>query len=178
MGKAHRLHSTQSQTIYSQPLELVFSDLWGPAPSTSSGFNYYITFIDAYSRYTWIYLIKSKSEALTIFKQFKNMAELQLGYPLKALQSDWRGEFRPFTKYLTELGITHRLICPHTHHQNGVVERKHRHVVDMGLTLLSQSSLPLTYWDHAFLTAVHLINRLPTASEFQNTLYCAVSKSS
>jgi histone deacetylase 1/2 len=114
MGKAHRLHSTQSQTIYSQPLELVFSDLWGPAPSTSSGFNYYITFIDAYSRYTWIYLIKSKSEALTIFKQFKNMAELQLGYPLKALQSDWRGEFRPFTKYLTELGITHRLICPHT----------------------------------------------------------------
>jgi histone deacetylase 1/2 len=103
-----------------------------------------------------------KSEALTIFKQFKNMAELQLGYPLKALQSDWGGggEFRPFTKYLTELGITHRLICPHTHHQNGVVERKHRHVVDMGLTLLSQSSLPLTYWDHAFLTAVHLINRL------------------
>jgi histone deacetylase 1/2 len=91
MGKAHRLHSTQSQTIYSQPLELVFSDLWGPAPSTSSGFNYYITFIDAYSRYTWIYLIKSKSEALTIFKQFKNMAELQLGYPLKALQSDWGG---------------------------------------------------------------------------------------
>jgi histone deacetylase 1/2 len=34
----------------------------------------------------------------------------------------------------------------------------------MGLTLLSQSNLPLHYWDHAFLTAVHLINRLPTAS--------------
>jgi histone deacetylase 1/2 len=165
MGKAHRLHSPQSQTTYSQPLELVFSDLWGPAPSTSSsGYNYYITFIDAYSRYTWIYLIKSKSEALTIFKQFKHMAELQLGHSLKALQSDWGGEFRPFTKYLSELGIIHRLICPHTHHQNGVVERKHRHVVDMGLTLLSQSNLPLHYWDHAFLTAVHLINRLPTAS--------------
>jgi histone deacetylase 1/2 len=165
MGKAHRLHSPQSQTTYSQPLELVFSDLWGPAPSTSSsGYNYYITFIDAYSRYTWIYLIKSKSEALTIFKQFKHMAELQLGHSLKALQSDWGGEFRRFTKYLNELGIIHRLICPHTHHQNGVVERKHRHVVDMGLTLLSQSNLPLHYWDHAFLTAVHLINRLPTAS--------------
>jgi histone deacetylase 1/2 len=92
------------------------------------------------------------------------MAELQLGHPLKTLQTDWGVEFRPFTKYLADLGVIHRLICPHTHHQNGVVERKHRHIVDMGLTLLSHSNLPLTYWDHAFLTAVHLINRLPTAS--------------
>jgi histone deacetylase 1/2 len=45
-----------------------------------------------------------------------------------------------------------------------VVERKHRHVVDLGLTLLSQAGLPISYWDHAFLTVVHLINRLPTAS--------------
>ncbi|CAJ2668996.1 unnamed protein product [Trifolium pratense] len=165
MGKAHRLHSSSSQTTYSHPLELVFSDLWGPAPSTSSlGYHYYISFIDAYSRYTWIYLIKSKSEALTIFKQFKTMAELQFGHSLKSFQSDWGGEFRSFTKYLTDLGITHRLICPHTHHQNGVVERKHRHIVDLGLTLLSQASLPITYWDHAFLTALHLINRLPSAS--------------
>jgi histone deacetylase 1/2 len=56
MGKAHRLHSPQSQTTYSKPLELVFSDPWGPAPSTSSsGYSYYISFIDAYSRYTWIF---------------------------------------------------------------------------------------------------------------------------
>jgi histone deacetylase 1/2 len=165
MGKAHKLHSNSSQTVYKQPLELVFSDLWGPAPSTSSlGYHYYTTFFDAYSRYTWIYLLKSKSEAFTIFKQFKSMAKLQLGHSLKALQTDWGGEFRPFTSYLKDLGITHRLIRPHTHHQNGVVERKHMHVVDLGLTLLSQAGLPLSYWDHAFLTVVHLINRLPTAS--------------
>ncbi|GAU34785.1 hypothetical protein TSUD_205890 [Trifolium subterraneum] len=165
MGKAHRLYAPASQTTYTQPLELVFSDLWGPSPTVSSlGFHYYISFIDAYSRYTWIYLLKSKSDAFTIFKQFKTMAELQLGHSLKALQTDWGGEFRPFTSYLANEGIIHRLICPHTHHQNGVVERKHRHVVDLGLTLLSQANLPLTYWDHSFLTAVHLINRLPTAS--------------
>lgn len=62
------------------------------------------------------------------------------------------------------IGITHRLICPRTHHQNGVVERKHRHIVELDLTLLTQASLPLTYWDHAFLTSVYLINRLPTSS--------------
>jgi histone deacetylase 1/2 len=112
---------------------------------------------------SWIYLLKAKSDALTVFKQFKAMAELQLGCSLKALQTDWGGEFRPFTKFLTDLGVVHRLICPHTHHQNGVVERKHRHIVELGLTLLSHASLPLSYWDYAFLTAVYLINRLPSA---------------
>jgi histone deacetylase 1/2 len=129
--------------------------MWGPSPTVSSqGYHYYITFVDAYSRFTWIYLLKSKSDVLPIFQQFKNMVELQLGHSLKSLQTDWGGEFRPFTPYLTSLGITHRLICPHTHHQNGVIERKHRHVVDLGLTLLSQASLPLKYWDHAFLASV------------------------
>jgi histone deacetylase 1/2 len=71
-------------------LELVFSDLWGPAPTTSSlGYHYYISVIDANSRYTWVYLLKSKSDAFPIFKQFKSMAELQLGHSLKTLQTDW-----------------------------------------------------------------------------------------
>ncbi|MCH92265.1 retrovirus-related Pol polyprotein from transposon TNT 1-94, partial [Trifolium medium] len=108
MGKAHRLHSPASHTTYTTPLELVYSDLWGPSPSPSKlGYNYYISFVDAYSKYTWIYLLKSKSDALLIFKQFKTMVELQFGHPLKSLQTDWGGEFRPFTKFLTELGVTH-----------------------------------------------------------------------
>uniref|UniRef100_A0A2N9HGM7 CCHC-type domain-containing protein n=1 Tax=Fagus sylvatica TaxID=28930 RepID=A0A2N9HGM7_FAGSY len=52
--------------------------------------------------------------------------------------------------------------CPHTSQQNGVAERKHRHIVDMGLTLMSQASLPLTFWPYAFSTSVFLINRLPS----------------
>ena len=165
MGKAHRLHSPSSETTYNHPLQLVFGDLWGPSPTVSSlEYKYYITFVDAFSRYTWIYLLTSKSDAFLISKQFKVMGKLQLGCPFKALQTDWGGEFRPFTQYLTNLGITHRLICPHTHDQNGVMERKHRHIVDLGLTLLTQASLPLTYWDHAFLTSVYLINILPTSS--------------
>jgi len=71
------------------------------------------------------------------------------------------GEFRPFTRYLTFVGIHHRLICPYTHHQNGVIERKHRHIVGMGLTLLSHAFLPITFWDHGFHTVVYIINRLP-----------------
>lgn len=177
-GKAHRLHSPSSHTSYNFPLELVYCDIWGPSPQPSTqGFSYYISFVDAFSRFTWIYLLKSKAEALSIFKQFKTLVELQLGHPIKAVQSDWGGEFRPFSKFLTELGIVHRVICPHTHHQNGVVERKHRHIVDLGLTLLSQASLPLTYWDFAFSTAVYLVNRLPFVSIQSQVPYCLLFKS-
>jgi histone deacetylase 1/2 len=77
------------------------------------------------------------------------------------LQIDCGGEFFPFTQFLTPLGITHRLTCPHTH-QNGSVERKHIHIVETGLTLLAHAKLPLHFWDHAFLTATYLINRLPS----------------
>ena len=45
-----------------------------------------------------------------------------------------------------------------------MVERKHRHIIDLGLTLLHHASLPLQFWDYAFTTSVYLINRLPTAS--------------
>jgi len=45
-----------------------------------------------------------------------------------------------------------------------MVERNHRQIVDMGLTLLAQASLPLPYWDYAFTTAVYLINRLPMSA--------------
>jgi histone deacetylase 1/2 len=53
--------------------------------------------------------------------------------------------------------------CPHTSQQNGVAERKHRHLVETGLALLAHASVPLRYWDEAFLTACYLINRMPTS---------------
>jgi hypothetical protein len=52
--------------------------------------------------------------------------------------------------------------CPHTHQQNGATERKHRHIVEVGLSLLSHASMPLKFWNEAYLTAVFLINRTPS----------------
>ena len=99
------------------------------------------------------------------------MVELQFNYPIKSVQSDGGGEFRPFTKYLNDLGIVHKFTCLHTHHQNGIVERKHRHIVETGLALLAQSILPLKFWDHSFVTAAYLINRLPSVSLNNQSLY-------
>lgn len=65
--------------------------------------------------------------------------------------------------FFTKIGISHHVSCPHAHQQNGAAERKHRHIVEVGLALLSCASMPLKFWDEAFLTATYLINRLPSA---------------
>lgn len=72
MGKAHILHSPDSHTTYTTPIELVFSDFWGPSPYTlNSGFKYYMSFVDAYSKFTWIYFLKIKAESLFTFQQLR-----------------------------------------------------------------------------------------------------------
>jgi hypothetical protein len=52
--------------------------------------------------------------------------------------------------------------CPYAHQQNGSADRKYRHIVEVGLSLLAHASMPLKYWDEAFLAATYLINLLPT----------------
>ena len=77
LGKIHNFPFSHSTTVYSLPLEMIYTDLWGPAPIQSkNGYTYYISFVDASTRFTWMYLIKNKSDALEIFKMFKTQVEL------------------------------------------------------------------------------------------------------
>jgi histone deacetylase 1/2 len=64
--------------------------------------------------------------------------------------------------FFKRVGIAHQVSYPHAHQQNGSAERKHRHIVEMALTLLAYASMPLKFWDEAVSTAVYLINRLPS----------------
>jgi hypothetical protein len=65
----------------------------------------------------------------------------------------------PFFQWV---GISHYVSCPHAHQQNWSVEHKHRHIVEVGLSLLAYACMPLKYWDGAFIAATYLINHLPT----------------
>ena len=58
-------------------------------------------------------------------------------------------------------GITHLTTPPHTLENNGYSERRHRHIVETGLTLLNKASIPLTFWSYAFAMAIYLIYRMP-----------------
>lgn len=177
--KSHLLPFNLSTSHAQEPLDLIHSDVWGPAPiNSSSGFRFYVLFIDDFSRYTWIFPLKQKSETLQAFIQFKNQVENQFNKKVKALQCDRGGEYRIFQKLALESGIQLRLSCPYTSTQNGRAERKHRHVVELGLTLLVQAKMPLYFWWKAFSTAVFLINRLPSpVIEKQNPYSLLLGKS-
>jgi histone deacetylase 1/2 len=78
------------------------------------------------------------------------------------MQTDWGGEYEKLNTFFQRVGIVHHVPCPHAHQQNGSAERKHRHIVEVGLALLANTSMPLNYWDDAFITTTFLINLLPT----------------
>ena len=91
-----------------------------------------------------------------IFPQFKNLVEKRFQAKIKSLYSDNGGEYISLKPFLSIHGISHYTTAPHTPQQNGVSERRHRHIVETGLSLLTYVSLPLTFWNHAFATAVYL----------------------
>jgi hypothetical protein len=162
-AKGHQLPFSVSQTSVCNPLDLIYSDVWGPSPSISiNGNRFYVSFVDAFSRFTWVYPIQAKSDVMQVFIKFQSMVERLLNEKIKSVQIDWGGEYRNLHKYFQSIGILHLVSCPHTHRQQGCVERKHRHLIDTTLALLATSSLPKKFWDDAYLTSCYLINRLST----------------
>ena len=75
-------------------MDLIYSDVYGPLCSTArGGFQYFITFIDDFSRYDYVYLMKHKFESFEMFKIFNNEVQNQLGKNIKALRSDRDSEY-------------------------------------------------------------------------------------
>ncbi|KAD0157053.1 hypothetical protein E3N88_44702 [Mikania micrantha] len=163
IGKSSKLHLPLSDYKSSHILDLIVCDVWGPAPvSSCDDHSYVLLCVDHYSKFMWFFPLKRKSDVFDTFKHFLLMVERQFNTKLKSVQTDWGGEFRKLSPFFTSLGIVHRLSCPHTSEQNGLVESRHRHVVEIGLTLLAQSKVPQRLWHFAFDTAVYLINRMPS----------------
>jgi hypothetical protein len=161
-AKSRQLPFPKSISVSTVPLELVFSDVWGLTPSSIGNHSYYVCFLDDFSKFTWIYLLKHKSEVFEKFHDFQAHDEHLFNSKILAIQTDWGREYHKLSSFFDRIGITHLLSCPHIHQQNGSAERKHRHIVEVGLALLAHASMPLKFWDGAFLIAIFLFNRLPT----------------
>ncbi|PKU67943.1 Retrovirus-related Pol polyprotein from transposon TNT 1-94 [Dendrobium catenatum] len=165
LSKSHKLSFERSTNRKKNLLELVHSDIWGPAPVIShSGFQYYVIFVDEFSRFTWIYPLKFKSEVADIFINFKNQVEKSTSRKIKSIRTDGGGEYlsHNFTNFLRYHGISHQISCPYTPEQNGVAERKHRHIIETVRSLLHTAQVPYNYWPDTALTAVYLINCMPS----------------
>jgi histone deacetylase 1/2 len=161
-GKSHQLPYPVSSSVSKYPLELVFSNVWGHVPESVGRKKYYVSFIDDFSKFTWIYLLKFKSEVFQKFHEFQALVERLFDRKILAMQTDWGGEYHKLNSFFNKAGIAHHVSCPHAHQRNGSAERKHRHIVEVGLSLLAHASMPLKFWDEAFLSAAYLINRVPS----------------
>ena len=109
---------------------------------------YFMTLIDDSTRYCRMYLLKSKDEALTLFKNYKAKAENQLDRKIKRLRSDRGGEYfsNEFDLFCVEHSIIHERTRPYSPQSNGVAERKNRTLTDMVNTMLDTSGLSKIWW--------------------------------
>ena len=122
IGESSKLHLSSSTYKSSHILDLLFCDVWRPAPVTSfHGHRYFLLCVDHFSRFMWFFPLKAKSDVYNTFKQFILTVEWQFQTKLKSVQTDWGSEFRNLSQFFSSLGITHHLSCPHTSEQNALV---------------------------------------------------------
>lgn len=95
-GKLHQHPHISQPTKTTKAFQLIHSDLWGPSYMCSAqGFKYYISFVDDFTRYTWIYPMSTKSETTSLVKYFLKMIHCQFQTSVQGFQCEWGGEFRP-----------------------------------------------------------------------------------
>uniref|UniRef100_A0A251VEZ8 Putative zinc finger, CCHC-type n=1 Tax=Helianthus annuus TaxID=4232 RepID=A0A251VEZ8_HELAN len=163
--QARKNFPTKAKWHATKPLQLVHSDICGPMRTESiGGCKYFITFIDDFTRKTWVYFLKFKSEALNYFKLFKAMTEKQSDHVKKTLRTDRGGEYcgRSFQEYLKVNGIHHQLTNSYSPQQNGVAERKNRTLMELSRSMMNIKKLPNMYWAEAIACATYILNRTVT----------------
>jgi hypothetical protein len=104
--------------------------------------------------------MKHRSEALSIYKNFTVMIRTDFDTSIRVFHADSTGEFLSdaLHQVLTEQGTLAQFSCPSAHAQNGVVERKHRHLFETAHALMIASFVPSHFWAEAVSTVTYLIN--------------------
>ena len=155
--------SFQSIERSSEPLELINSYICDlKFIQTRGGKKYFLILIDDCTRYCYVYLLRSKDEALEMFQHFKNEVENQLDRKIKVIRSDRGGEYEaPFGDFCSQYGIIHQTTAPYSPQQNEVAKRKNRTLKEMMNALLLSSGLPQNLWGEAILSANYIPNRIP-----------------
>ena len=166
----HRAKQTRSRFPLSEskahrPFALIHCDLWGYyRPPSLSKCHYFLCIVDDYSRAIWVYLLKDKTEVYDKLVGFCSMINTQFDLKVQKVRSDNGKEFmnEPLQTHFHANVIVQESSCVDTPQQNGRVERKNRHILNVARALRFQASLPVYFWGECILTAAYLINRTPT----------------
>ncbi|KAK1643251.1 hypothetical protein QYE76_061056 [Lolium multiflorum] len=165
-----------SKTIISSKriLELLHVDLFGPVTHASLGAKKHcLVIVDDYSRYTWVYFLKTKDETQQIFIDFATEVQRQHNLLIMAIRSDNGSEFKNYTlnDFLSDEGIRHQYSAAYTPQQNGVAERKNRTLMDMAISMMAEYKSRYNFWAEAISTACHSSNRLYLRKGLNKTPY-------
>ncbi|CAN1132933.1 Retrovirus-related Pol polyprotein from transposon TNT 1-94 [Linum perenne] len=147
------------------PFSVVHSDIWGPIKvSNVTGARWFITFIDDHTRMTWTFLMKEKSETKTLFQDFYALVQTQFQTQIRVLKTDNAKDYfnSILSSFFVQKGIIHVSSCVETPQQNGVAERKNRHLLEVARACMFAHHVPKYLWGEAVLTATYLINRMPS----------------
>jgi Integrase core domain/GAG-pre-integrase domain len=139
LGKHTKSSYASSCNRSSCLFNLIHSDVWRHCPTIIlNGVRCFISFIVCFSRVTWLYLMKNKSDVLACFKIFHKMVQTQYSTIVKVLRSDNGIEYsnRAFGEYLSSQGIQHQTTCPYTSEQNRVAERKNIHLLEVTQSMM------------------------------------------
>ncbi|CAN0876377.1 Retrovirus-related Pol polyprotein from transposon TNT 1-94 [Linum grandiflorum] len=161
-AKTKKLSFSASTSQDYKPFDLIHTDLWGPSPVTSRlGFRYFVLLINQATRYTWVYMLHLKSDLCRIIQEFISMIQTQFNHTVKVICSDSGGEYSSTSlhDFYKKQGIIFQSSCLGVSEQNGLVERKNRHVMELARALLLDSRVPSIFRPEVVHTVVYLINR-------------------
>lgn len=162
-AKHSRNPFTICENVSSRIFKIVHCDLWGLYNTPSScGACYFLTIVDDYSRAVWVFLLINKAEVFKTFISFVAMIKRQFSQNIKIAHSDNGTKFNCLEDYFSKNGILFQTSCIGTPQQNGRVERKHRHILNVARALRFQGNLPMVLWSECVVTVAHLINRTPS----------------
>ncbi len=167
LGKqARHPFPVQTTHVSSKPLEMIHSDVWTTKTKLIRGCKHYVSFIDDHTRKVWVYFVKHKGEVFQHFLNFKAIVEKEKGVSIKCLRSNGGGKYfsKEFSEYLNEHGIQRKYSCSYSPQQNGVAERKNRHIVEITRAMLNEKNLPNYFWAKVVVTIIYIMNRTPTAA--------------
>jgi transposase InsO family protein len=167
VGKHHRNpFPAKASHRATRILQRIHSDVHMVPVATSSGYRYWVTFIDDWSRYGWIYLLKRKSDVFEAFKAFKAFVELQFGALIECLHDDKGGKYigRLWDAFFAQTGIRREHTVEGMSQQGGVAERRNRTLEEHVIAMLNSARLPIRFWGKALYTYGRLLNMTPSSA--------------
>lgn len=167
MAKQMRSPFNSVRTRAKRPLEIIHTDVCGPIdPSTHDNKKYFVTFIDDYTNYTMVYLLRAKYEVFEIIKEYIVEVEAKWNMKTHKLRCDNGGEYtsKNLKDWCKHRGIVLEYTVPYSPQLNGKSERMNRSLLNKTRAILFDSKLNKEMWGEAVRTAAYLINRSPTVS--------------